>query len=120
MAVKGFAFVEYTDESGAKAAVAKAVEAEVKINPETKDPAELQTVVAYHAEQAVEKGLEKAVEKGLGKIDIKEKNNEPPKSTDKADGKNEAAGMLITFSKRRILSSAQRDSRIFLSAHDSH
>ena len=93
MAVKGFAFVEYADESGAKAAVAKAAEAEVKIDPETKDPAELQTVVAYHTEQAVERGLEQAVEKGMGKIDIKE-NNEPSKTTDKAEGKNAKAGML--------------------------
>ena len=108
MAVKGFAFVEYADESGAKAAVAKAAEAEVKIDPETKDPAELQTVVAYHTEQAVERGLEQAVEKGMGKIDIKE-NNEPSKTTDKAEGKNAKAGMLANLSQPQPKSSFNKE-----------
>ena len=76
MAIKGFAFVEFSDETGAKAAVAKAVETEAKIDPNTKDPSALQTVVAYNKEQAIEKGLEnidiKEEESGDTKMDTEE------------------------------------------------
>ena len=69
-AIKGFAFVEFADVTGAESAIkrfehdtnvesnSQVVEESQRIQPSLKDPAELQSVKSFQVEQAIERGID--------------------------------------------------------------
>ena len=91
-AIKGFAFVEFADVTGAESAIkrfehdtnveaesnSQVVEESQRIQPSLKDPGELQSIKSFQVEQAIERGIDLSTTGEVKDEKAEEKNEQPP------------------------------------------